>query len=183
MSLNQILKPKFPLDLHCRSINCHSFKINGLNGSSGQVLMCNREGNLEFNSHTASAQRDLYVLTTPISIPDRIYTEVVFPIYRNGAFSTMNAFQLCKIEISLTYFYRNSNGSLPFSLKITNNDIQVYEEEYGILDNYNNKNKITDTLILELNSQSNLKYFVKKLFNDTGYIEIQNMSYVFIEIL
>lgn len=188
MSLNHLLSPQKPFDIVCNSINCKTFKIAGSEGSVGSVLTVSSNGNLEFNSATASNQRDLRLLTQPIIVDSSIYPEdsnLNMPVYRDGAFTTTTVERLCKVEISLSYLYKNSIGNLPFEIAVwKNNNTEVYRKQYGLLDSFTQLNKITDSFVVLLDDSSDLSYFIRKQFDDIGYIEIiPNLSYISVEIL
>lgn len=187
MSLNQLINPRKTLNINVNSVNCNTFKISGSEGVRGSVLMVGENGNLEFNTSTASSQRDLFLLNNTLTISNIGYPEtsnLMFDTYRDGAFSLIQTPKLCKIEFSLSYYYLNSIGNLPFEIIVKNNDIEIYKKQYGQLDQYNQLNKIVDSFVRLLSNTTNLNYYIKKLYNDQGYIQIQpNISYISIEIL
>lgn len=149
--------------------------------------MVNDIGGLEFNSSTAASQRDLYIISNDINISNYQYTiqpNLIFNVYRDGAFNLVSGMRLCKIEFSITYKYLNSIGVLPFEISVFNNDAEIYKKQYGMLDQFNQINKIDDNFIILLSNGYDLKFYIKKLYTDQGTILIKSdVSYMGIEIL
>lgn len=161
------------------------FKTLDLTKGANQSLVV-ANGDIEWSSKVSSLQRDLFLLNNKINVLSSTYPEASnlnLDVYRDGAFTNITPV-LCKVEISLSYRYIDSIGNLPFELMIKNNNIEVYKKSYGQLDSYTQLNKITDSFVVALSDSSNLTYFMRKLYNDAGFIEIQPaISYISVEIL
>lgn len=199
MSINHIIFPECTpkYDLHVNHTNTEklSLKLNevdtidfhslGSVGVPGTSIVSDGKGSLEWSNSIAAAQKDIFLNKEPILIEWKYneWTEIVLPLHRDGSFQFIAEDQLVHIHICFYYKYIGANGHLPFRIKVMKNDEEVYNEHFGEYDKYNVLNKILDHLVVDANIGDNIKFYIKKEFNDVGNFELQKHSYITYEVL
>lgn len=197
MSLNNILENSVnKLDIHSKSTTCKKLflKVNdvdtinfhslGSNGVAGTSIISDGSGNLEWSNSISAKQKDIYLNKDIIVIPfTNEYMEFNLPLHRDGSFSFTEEAQIVHIHICLYYKYINSNSHLPFYIQIRKNNEEVYLNAFGDYDKSDELNKISDYLSIEASSTDDIKFYIKKKFNDAGDFEVQPFSYISYEVL
>jgi len=199
MSINHLIfeecKPKY--DLHVNHTNTEklSLKLNevdtidfhslGSVGVPGTSIVSDGKGSLEWSNSIAAAQKDIFLNKDPILIEWKHdeWTEINIPLHRNGSFQFIEEDQLVHIHICFYYKYKDATSHLPFRIKVMKNDEEVYNEHWGHYDKHEALNKLLDHLVVDSNIGDDIKFYIKKEYNDQGNFELQKHSYITFEVL
>lgn len=164
------------------TIDFHSLGSVGVAGTS---IISDGKGRLEWSTGVSAVQKDMFLNKEPILIEwkNNEWTEIVLPLHRDGSFQFISENQLVQIQLCFYYKYIDSDGHLPFRIKVMKNDDEVYNEHWGEFDKYNTLNKILDHLVVDANVGDSIKFYIKKDYNDAGNFELQKHSYITYEVL
>ena len=199
MSINHLIfdQNKVKYDLHVNHTNTEklSLKINnqdtidfhslGSVGVPGTSIVSDGKGSLQWSSGVSALQKDIFLNKDPILIEWKHdqWTEINIPLHRDGSFQFIAEDQLVHIHICFYYKYKDATSHLPFRIKVMKNDEEVYNEHFGEYDKYEVLNKLLDHLVVDANIGDNIKFYIKKQFNDSGNFELQKHSYITYEVL
>lgn len=173
---------KINLELDDGVLNIHTLKSKGVKGTS---IVSNGDGTISWSNSISAKQRDVFLVQedTEYKFNNETETELIFPLYRDGAFSLESNESPVSIDIRIYYKYINSNTHLPFYLSVKKNDEVVYTENFGDYDNYQKNQKLNESLVITASNQDTIKVFIKKKFNDNGDIVLLKNSFMTFEIL
>lgn len=163
-------------------LNIHTLKTTGNKGTS---IVSNGDGSISWSNSISAKQRDVYLVQedTEYKFNNETDTELIFPLYRDGAFSLESNESPVSIDIRIYYKYVNSNSHLPFYLSVKKNDEVVYTENFGDYDDYEKNQKLNESLVITASNQDTIKVFIRKKFNDEGDIVLLKNTFMTFEIL
>ena len=163
-------------------LNIHTLKSTGQKGTS---IVSNGDGSISWSNSISAKQRDVYLIQqdTEYKFNSETETELIFPLYRDGAFSLESNESPVSIDIRIYYKYINSTSHLPFYLSVKKNDEVVYTENFGDYDDYQKNQKLNESLVISASNQDTIKVFIKKKFNDEGDIVLLKNTFMTFEIL
>ena len=157
------------------------FNTKAINGSSLNY----QDGILKWSNSISAKQKDIYMNKEPIllNVKKDENIELNLPLHKDGSFQLEDEEIYIHIKFAFFYTYENSKGHLPFYISCKKNDEEVYLNLFGNYDKINEINKISDYFSLKASNKDNIKFYIRKKFNDIGDIQFEPLSYISYEVL
>lgn len=151
----------------------------GISNNEEVLLSKAYNGLLTSTLATAKRQRDIFLNEDKkiINFTNDLWSEITFDLYQDGLYSLTNIPQKSELIINLNWKFINNTLHLPFYFMVmvgTGADDIIFKNSYG----HFNETYMSVNLVCDISNTIKPRYFIKKIFNDPGSIEIQKNSYI-----
>ena len=170
MSLNHLLNRKFVIPLHTKTFQTDKLKLLMSDGSYHDFVPNVNSIYIKYDSSSLNFLNELDISNE-------------FTLQRSGNFNTRKGNNKIMLNINMIYKFAGEY-SPDFSVVVKVSGISMYSNKEGLADYPDVVNKLTDSIILDVNENDNISLHLSKINSDdvTEFMLYKN-SYYSIEML
>jgi hypothetical protein len=170
MSLNHLLNRKFEIPLHTKTFQTDKLTLKMSDGVYHEFVP---------NIMSIYTKNE----SSPLNFLNELRIDDTFTLHRPGNFNSRKGASKIMLNINLIYKFVGEY-SPDFTVNVKVSDVTVYNNKEGLSDYPNTVNKLTDSIILDINENDNITLYLSKVnADDVTNFTLYKNSYYSIEML